>query len=192
MSKYIDFNANEFIIVQDIRKIEVDRTVFPTVKGIPGGNISRAKMKEQTAKGYSYKIPCIFITYDGSKYKDELELIKIYKDPEPNKNRDLAIVRSKKMGQFILVFSSLLSGSFKKEFSEVYKNKAEEHNMHYTAWYKEHSEKLNEKATKELFRKQRDCARQDSVEKDTRIANVKTELQKQNDEWSVFSDIVFT
>ena len=147
-----------------VKNINVDLQWLPKL-GLAKKRIDRNGMITGLKAGNRYVIPFTVTFTDYSQWESKFSIVKMFKD---DTKKDIVMIEEDNLGQFGVLFNSLMSGSFKGEMQNAYDR---------MVWNKNtYVDELNnvKKQLKEQ-QNQTNYARQANVKKDSEISILKSE-----------------
>lgn len=147
-----------------VKNINVDLQWLPKL-GLAKKRIDRNGMITGLKAGNRYVIPFTVTFTDYSQWESKFSIVKMFKD---DTKKDIVMIEEDNLGQFGVLFNSLMSGSFKGEMQNAYDR---------MVWNKNtYVDELNDvKKQLKTQEEQTKYARQANIKKDSEISVLKSE-----------------
>lgn len=157
-------NTNVKFEEKAVKNISVDLQWLPKL-GLAKKRIDRNAIIAGVKAGNKYVIPFTVTFTDYSQWESKFSIVKMFKD---DTKKDIVMIEEDNLGQFGVLFNSLMSGSFKGEMQNAYDR---------MVWNKNtYVDELNDvKKQLKTQEEQTKYARQANVKKDSEISVLKSE-----------------
>ena len=157
-------NTNVKFEEKAVKNINVDLQWLPKL-GLAKKRIDRNAIIAGVKAGNKYVIPFTVTFTDHSQWNSKFSIVKMFKD---DTKKDIVMIEEDNLGQFGVLFNSLMSGSFKGEMQNAYDR---------MVWNKNtYVDELNDvKKQLKTQEEQTKFARQANVKKDSEISVLKSE-----------------
>ncbi len=147
-----------------VKNINVDLQWLPKL-GLAKKRIDRNAIIAGVKAGNKYVIPFTVTFTDYSQWESKFSIVKMFKD---DTKKDIVMIEEDNLGQFGVLFNSLMSGSFKGEMQNAYDRMVFNKNTYV-------DELNNVKKQLKEQQNQTNYARQANVKKDSEISILKSE-----------------
>ena len=157
-------NTNVKFEEKTVKNINVDLQWLPKL-GLAKKRIDRNAIIAGVKAGNKYVIPFTVTFTDHTSWDSKFAIVKMFKD---DTKKDIVMIEEDNLGQFGVLFNSLMNGSFKGEMQNAYDR---------MIWNKNtYADELND-VKKQLKEQQNQTkyARQANVKKDSEIVILKTD-----------------
>lgn len=157
-------NTNVKFEEKAVKNINVDLQWLPKL-GLAKKRIDRNAIIAGVKAGNKYVIPFTVTFTDHSQWNSKFSIVKMFKD---DTKKDIVMIEEDNLGQFGVLFNSLMSGAFKGEMQNAYDRMVFNKNTY--------AEELNNvKKQLKNQEEQTKYARQANVKKDSEIVILKSE-----------------
>lgn len=157
-------NTNVKFEEKAVKNISVDLQWLPKL-GLAKKRIDRNAIIAGVKAGNKYVIPFTVTFTDHSQWNSKFSIVKMFKD---DTKKDIVMIEEDNLGQFGVLFNSLMSGAFKGEMQNAYDRMVFNKNTY--------AEELNNvKKQLKNQEEQTKYARQANVKKDSEIVILKSE-----------------
>ena len=147
-----------------VKNINVDLQWLPKL-GLAKKRIDRNAIIDGVKAGNRYVIPFTVTFSDYSQWESKFAIVKMFKD---DTKKDIVMIEEDNLGQFGVLFNSLMSGAFKGEMQNAYDRMVFNKNTYA-------DELSNVKQQLKNQEEQTKFARQANVKKDSEISVLKSE-----------------